>query len=233
METREKRALEALEPSPGRTPRPKARGSVGYRRHMRAGKPSRGKDALHSPGSPAPDPILAAAPVGPRVETAHGDWGLATATFSNDRRYRFRLSRVWDPSGGRVLFIMLNPSTADALVLDPTVRRCARFAKAWGAGALEVTNCFALRSTDPAGLRQVDDPVGDGNDEAIVTAALAADEVVVAWGVRARYLGREQQVAALLEKAGVGVACLRRTRRGHPGHPLYLPSDSVPTAWPD
>src|SRR5690606_4111055 len=57
-------------------------------------------------------------------------------------------------------------------VTDPTVERTLRFARAWGCGASEVVNVFALRSTDPAGLRQVDDPVGPGNDEAILAAAL-------------------------------------------------------------
>ena len=95
-----------------------------------------------------------------------------------------------------------------------------------------MTNCFALRSTDPTGLRQVDDPVGDGNDDAIVAAASAADVVVVAWGVRATYRGRELQVAALLESAGVDAVCLRRTLRGHPGHPLYLPADAIRVPWP-
>ena len=181
---------------------------------------------------PAPDPLIAAAPYGPVVKSAHSDLGLGTATFSADDRYRFRLSRVWDPSGPRICFVMLNPSTADELVLDPTVRRCATFAQAWGAGALEVTNCFALRSTDPAALRQVDDPVGDGNDEAIVAAARDADSVVVAWGVRATYRGREDHVAALLREAGIDAVCLRRTRRGHPGHPLYLPNASTRIPWP-
>jgi len=180
------------------------------------------------PVPPDADPVVAADPVGSVVETAVGPWGLATATFDATRRYRFRLSRVWDPGGPRVCFVMLNPSTADAHVLDPTVRRCAGFAGAWGAGAFEVTNVFALRSTDPAGLTRVDDPVGPGNDRAILAAARAADRVVCAWGTRATLLGRHATVLDLLRGAGVAPAALLLTRDGFPGHPLYLPRDVVP-----
>lgn len=188
-------------------------------------------DALFDVPWPDPDPVLAACPVGVHVDTAQGRWGLATATFDSARAYRFRLSRVWDPAGLRVNFCMLNPSIADALVLDPTIRRCVGFAQLWGMGALEVTNAFALRSTDPAGLRRVADPVGEGNDAAIVAAARAADLVVVAWGVHATYQDREARVRALLRDAGVSVHALRLTKDGHPGHPLYVPADTPPAVW--
>jgi hypothetical protein len=187
--------------------------------------------ALFSTLTPAPDAVLAEAPVGPVVDAASGKWGLATATFSADRLHRFRLSRIWDAAGARVNFLMLNPSTADAFELDPTVRRCIGFAQAWGAGALEVTNAYALRSTQPSGLRAVPDPVGAGNDDAIVAAARAADIVVAAWGVHATYLGRGAHVRALLADAGVELMYLRLTKDGHPGHPLYVPASTVPASW--
>lgn len=175
--------------------------------------------------------MIAARPVGSVVDTEDGPWGLATATFDDTRRYRYRLSRVWDPTLRRVNFLMLNPSTADAFTLDPTVRRCVGFATSWAAGAVEVTNAFALRSTDPAGLRHVDDPVGAGNDEAIVAAAMAADLVVVAWGVHATYRDREAELRALLADVGVVPHALRRTKDGHPGHPLYVPASAEPVPW--
>lgn len=180
---------------------------------------------------PAPDPVIARQPVGPLIDTADGEWGRATATFNTDRTHRFRLSRVWEPTGRRVNFLMLNPSTADAFVLDRTVHRCVGFAQTWGMGALEVTNVFAMRSTDPAGLKRVDDPVGAGNDDAIVAAALAADVVVVAWGVHATLGGRNQHIAALLHDAGVRPVALRVTKSGHPGHPLYVPGSAHPVPW--
>jgi hypothetical protein len=179
----------------------------------------------------APDPVVAQCPVGTEIDTQTGRWGLATATFDPLRRYRFRLSRVWGP-GTRINFLMLNPSTADAFRLDPTVRRCVGFAQSWGAGSVEVTNLFALRSTQPAGLRAVDDPVGPGNDDAIVAAAVAADVVVAAWGVHGTYRDRAQAVAAALASEGITLRCLRVTRGGHPGHPLYVPADTSPVSWP-
>jgi hypothetical protein len=181
---------------------------------------------------PDPDPILAAKPVGTEIDTADGPWGLATATFDASRRYRFRLSRVWDPDRPRFCFVMLNPSTADALILDPTVRRCAGFASAWGAGALEVTNVFALRSTNPAALKRIDDPVGPGNDGAILAAALAADQVICAWGTHATHLGRHTAIRELLRGAGIAPAALRLTKQGLPGHPLYLPRSTTPIQIP-
>lgn len=187
--------------------------------------------ALFDLPAPDPDPVVAAQPVGNRVEVADGSEGRATATFDDAGAYRFRLSRVWDPGGTRCLFAMLNPSTADAFTLDPTVRRCVRFARSWGFGALEVVNLFALRSTDPAGLRDVADPVGPGNDDAIVAAARAADIVVAAWGVHAVLGGRADAVRALLADAGVELHYLRLTKDGHPGHPLYVPAATPPTPW--
>lgn len=177
------------------------------------------------------DPVIAAHPGGPVTDVEQGIWGEGTATFDLSRAFRFRLSRVWDTSGPRVNFLMLNPSTADAFQLDPTVRRCVGFARDWGAGSLEVTNVFALRSTDPKGLRRVSEPVGVGNDAAIVAAARAADLVVFAWGSHASYLGRERQVLDMLGAHGIPAVSLRLTSKGHPGHPLYLPADSPRTPW--
>lgn len=180
---------------------------------------------------PAPDPSVARHPVGPLVDTATGPHGLATATFDPTRTYRYRLSRMWDPTKLRVNFVMLNPSTADATVVDPTVRRCLGFAHAWGAGALEVTNAFALRATDPTKLYRTSDPVGPDNDDAIVTAARDADLVIVAWGVHATHLNRQHHVRDLLTGTGKQPHVLRLTKDGHPGHPLYLPKDTLPIPW--
>lgn len=187
--------------------------------------------ALFDLPAPDPDPVIAACPVGTEVDVEQGPWGLATATFDASRVYRYRLSRVWELAQGRVNFLMLNPSTADAFKLDPTVRRCVGFAQAWQMGSCEISNAYAVRSTDPSGLKQVADPVGAGNDDAIVAAATAADLVVVAWGVHATYLDRETQVRRLLSDAGVVPHVLRLTKHGHPGHPLYVPADVEPVAW--
>ena len=165
------------------------------------------------------------------VDEATGDWGRATATFSADRRHRYLLTRHWSSAAGRVNFIMLNPSTADAFVLDPTNRRCVGFARDWGFGGLVTTNVFAWRSTDPKGLRVTDDPVGPANDEFIVESARSCELVVAAWGVHAVLGEREAQVRSLLRDAGVEVQVLRLTKQGHPGHPLYVAADTRPVAW--
>ena len=85
------------------------------------------------------------------------------AVISHDDKYRYQLSRIWDEEKPMVLFIMLNPSTADADVDDPTIRRVVNFAKSWGYGGVFVGNLYAFRSTDPKVLRYIDDPIGEEN----------------------------------------------------------------------
>lgn len=161
----------------------------------------------------------------------------ATATFSEDRAYRYRLTRTWDPAAPVATFVMLNPSTADAFTADPTVRRCIAFARRWGCGGLAVLNLFALRSTDPRGLHDHADPVGPGNDAVLTdwaqthAAAGAAGPVVAAWGGYGVLHDRGAAVAALLIAQGVRLQALAITRGGQPGHPLYLRGDSPLTEW--
>lgn len=176
------------------------------------------------------DPMIEQESCGPVLRVCSDTaWGLGTASFSACERYRFRLSRIWQPAAPRVAFLMLNPSTADAEVLDPTVRRCMGFAQAWGFGACEIVNVFALRSTDPMALYVHADPVGAGNDQAIRAAARDAAFVVAAWGVHAAHLHRDEQVQELLE--GADLRCLKLTKNGSPGHPLYLPNSCQPMPW--
>lgn len=146
------------------------------------------------------------------------------ATISGCGRYRYQLWRKWG-CGSPLLFIMLNPSTADGHVDDATIRRCVKFAHAHGFGELEVVNLYAYRATDPAELRRVADPVGPENDEHIREAAERAAAVCCAWGARPDALERVQQVMPILFGLGVEPQCLRITRSGYPQHPLYLPGD--------
>lgn len=149
------------------------------------------------------------------------------ALFSSDRVYRYAL---WRPVGGGngkiVSFIGLNPSTADEVQNDPTVRRCINFARSWGYSAMYMLNAFGLRSTDPSGLKDVDDPVGPGNNEAISVFADRSDKVVACWGIHGEYLGRCHQIMNLLYPAR-NVYSLGVTKSGMPRHPLYLRGDSV------
>jgi len=146
-----------------------------------------------------------------------------SAVFSVCRTYRYSLSRVWNPKRPSVMFVGLNPSTADEQEDDPTVRRCIGFARKWNLGGLILVNLFAYRSTDPAGLVEAGDPVGPGNDKHILASARAAARVVLAWGTKGSLLDRDQHVLSLLPSAH----CLGVTKDGHPKHPLYLAGNTV------
>jgi len=156
----------------------------------------------------------------------------AGAAFSACRRWRTLLWRRWDGTRPVANFLMLNPSTADERVLDPTCTRAQDYARRWGYGALLVTNVFAWRATDPQQLRRAPDPVGRGNDAAILRAARRAAIVVCAWGNHGAYLGRSDEVRALLRRAGIALHVLRLNANGEPAHPLYLPGALRPRAWP-
>ena len=151
----------------------------------------------------------------------------AGAKFSQCRRWRYLLWRCWDESKPVANFLMLNPSTADEFKLDPSCTRARNYAERWGYGALIVTNIFGWRSTDPKGLLLCKDPVGRGNDAAIVKAAKEAKLVVCAWGNHGEHLKRGEAVLDLLK--GVRLHALRMNGAGHPAHPLYLPSSLMPT----
>lgn len=154
------------------------------------------------------------------------------ARFSACRRWRTLLWRRWDEERPVANFLMLNPSTADETVLDPTCARARDFAERWGCGALVVTNVFAWRATDPAEMRAAADPVGRGNDAAILRAARSATIVVCAWGNHGAHLGRSAQVRRLLGGAGIALHVLRLNAGGEPAHPLYLPARLAPVRWP-
>jgi hypothetical protein len=161
------------------------------------------------------------------------------AVFSEDGRYRYRLWRelplslLAGPNADRaMLFVMLNPSTADERVDDPTIRRCMGFALSMGYGRLEVVNLFGWRATDPYELLTVVDPVGPDNDTAIAAAADAAGLIVAAWGVAQRWQARVDRVLALLREMGP-LHVLELTKDGYPRHPLYVPHDCLPRLWPE
>jgi hypothetical protein len=154
-----------------------------------------------------------------------------TASLSADGRYRYRLGRRWADGGTTCLFVMLNPSTADATIDDPTIRRCANFARGWGHGALGVVNLYAFRATDPRDLWQAEDPVGPDNDRHIENAIADAAVVICAWGAHGHRSGRDRFVCDLIAAAGKVPHCLRVTKGGAPEHPLYLPRDLRPAVW--
>lgn len=149
-----------------------------------------------------------------------------TATISACGQYRYRLGRRWS-EGPTLLFVMLNPSTADADIDDPTIRRCIGFGRSHVFGAIEVVNLYAFRATIPAELRRHCWPIGPDNDEHIQAAVEASDRVCVAWGANAGKSERPGVVFPLIRRAGKHPFCLGATRSGHPSHPLFRPALSV------
>jgi hypothetical protein len=154
------------------------------------------------------------------------------AQFSRCRRWRYLLWRRWDESKPVANFLMLNPSTADEHKLDPSCTRARNYAERWGYGALIVTNIFGWRATDPKLMRSVKDPIGRGNDAAILRAAREAKLVVCAWGNHGEHLGRGNEVLSLLREAQVELHFLRMNGKGQPCHPLYLPQTLTPEEFP-
>ena len=153
------------------------------------------------------------------------------AVYSDCERYRYSLTRVWRCEGTRVLFVMLNPSTATEVQNDPTVERCERRARALGFGGFAVANIFAFRATRPADLKRAADPVGMGNDALLASLAREAGAVLCAWGHHGSYLGHGPATERALRGAGLALSHLGLTKGGHPRHPLYLGYEQQPERW--
>lgn len=129
----------------------------------------------------------------------------------------------------RVLWVMLNPSTADGNVDDATIRRCIRFSADWGYEQLAVVNLFAFRATDPKQVDRHSAPVGPENDWWICREANRASRIIVAWGARGAAKLRASSVEPLLRESGLDrIECLGRTKIGHIRHPLYMPGGAEP-----
>jgi hypothetical protein len=183
----------------------------------------------------------------------------AGAEISKCGKYRYRLWREWrgfatddnwhrmgdgkddlDGAGNRmgwpksVVFVMLNPSTADGEIDDPTIRRCVGFAKSWGYDRLEVINLFAYRATSPADLLALghdDDPVGIDNQRHVSIALDDAGLVVCAWGVHGAHLCQDETTLGWIHDQDCQTWALKLTKNGHPSHPLYLPAHLQPFVW--
>lgn len=163
------------------------------------------------------------------------------ADISSCELYRYSLWRRWDRSKPAVLFVMLNPSTADAEQDDPTIRRCIGFAQRWGAGGVRVCNLYAYRTAYPKVLREAAgagiDPVGlltgmqNKNDLAIASMACDAGRIIAAWGAwPGPYPMRVWRVNEILRRYG-DVEALALTKDGSPRHPLYVRGDVEPVVY--
>lgn len=145
------------------------------------------------------------------------------ATFDKSGKYRYLLWREWDDEKPTCVFIMLNPSTADATTNDPTIRRAISFAERFGFGRFEAVNLFAYRVTDSSVLAKVRNPVGKENDQCILEAVARNDQCFVAWGNLGLLRQRSKDVLAMLPR-DLELRCLGVTKAGEPKHPLYLPN---------
>lgn len=152
------------------------------------------------------------------------------AEFDATGRYRYLLWRSWETQIPRIGFVMLNPSRADAVRNDPTIRRCLGFARSWGFGALEVVNLFAYCTAQPRELRLVADPIGRENDRYLVGLVQRVDQIVLAWGNGGSWQARDRSVMALWGDRAP-IYCLGSTRLGQPKHPLYLRRDVPLIPW--
>ena len=149
------------------------------------------------------------------------------AEFSDDRVYRYVLWRKWNKEKPKVVFIGLNPSTADEEINDPTITRCENFALKWKFGGLFMLNIFAFRATDPRRMKAALDPVGPGNDDWIIKVVEKAGPIVLAWGNNGDYMNRGKAVIELLHEFDLYYLG-DLTKGGHPRHPLYLKADLEP-----
>jgi len=157
-----------------------------------------------------------------------------SAVLSDCGKYRYSLTRVWDENKPRVLFIMLNPSTADAEKDDPTIRRCIGFAKDWGYGGLYVVNLFALRATNPKDLLTAPFVVGVKNEKWIRRMSSLAHLVVCAWGNGAivdKLQKRLDHTWKPLSWINKPLHYLELSNDGTPKHPLYLPKHLTSTRY--
>jgi hypothetical protein len=150
----------------------------------------------------------------------------STATISPCVKYRYDLRRVWDRDRPGCVFLMLNPSVADASKPDPTMRKCVGFAERAGCGSLTIVNLFAFRATKPKDMFAATDPVGPENDEFIIRHAAGAGLVVAAWGAcvtaTKRQVIRDRPFAVRAMLPGVQLKCLGTTGCGNPCHPVML-----------
>jgi hypothetical protein len=151
--------------------------------------------------------------------------------------FRYLLTRMWDAALPTMVWVMLNPSTADAMVDDPTILTCIDFARRNGFGSITVVNLFAFRSPHPEVMLAAADPVGPENDRHIhaelLSAAHSHGMIVAAWGTGGAHLDRDLEVVQAVEGHGLEMMCFGKTKDGHPKHPLArglhrIPRDTKP-----
>ncbi len=188
---------------------------VGFDAEIAQIKPLRlvAKDTVAAVATPAPAPFT--------LEAERPPQGESSAIISACGLYRYQLWRRWR-AGQHVVFIGLNPSTADATTNDPTIRKCMGYARLWGYGAICMVNLFAFRATQPKAMLRAEDPIGPENTDHLLEVTKSAALVICAWGRDGVNRGQDQAVLSLLRRAGITPHCLQVNQDGTPAHPLYL-----------
>lgn len=157
------------------------------------------------------------------------------ATISDDDKYRYDLGRSWGTGDKQVVWVMLNPSVADADQDDLTLTKCIGFSKRWGYDACILVNLCAYRSTDPMNLRKVPDPFGPLNEQWLDFRIGDADLLVFGWGATIETVEPNARLATLAtdiaKKNDVKPMCLGKTKTGHPRHPSRLGYDTPLEVW--
>ncbi len=159
-----------------------------------------------------------------------GDSYIKKAEISECKNYRYSLTRIWDETKPKVLFIMLNPSTADHEIDDPTIKRCIRFANSWNFGGLYVGNLLPYRATNPKELLSAENPMGFLNNIYLANLGAKSDLVVCAWGNAPilEILKKKFDFFSAFQKIDKELHCIQVSTNGTPKHPLYLKGDSTP-----
>lgn len=147
---------------------------------------------------------------------------ISGADFSICRKYRFALWRIWDTDKPAVMFVGLNPSTANESGDDPTIKRVIAMSKKWGFGGVYMLNCFPFVSTDPAAL--TDCGRMEENNEWLQAVSNKCEQVVFAWGAFAIAKQRADQLSSMFPEA----KALQINKDGSPKHPLYVRVGTVP-----
>ena len=147
---------------------------------------------------------------------------FAEAIYSGCMAYRYALRVELDGEGLDVVFICLNPSTADHDKPDPTVTRCINRCNSMGASSFTMLNIFAYRATDPGDMKKQADPVGHWNDRIIYANALRAGRIVYAWGNHGKFKNRSETVKLLTRNMRDKTYYLKATKTGEFYHPLYV-----------
>lgn len=163
--------------------------------------------------------------------------GMQTGAIFSDEKtpiYRYFLWRMWDTNLPCLILIMLNPSEADQINNDQTIRVVINRAREEGFGAVAVVNLFAWRSKSPADMKKAEYPVGPLNDQIIKMLLSEKDQAILcAWGPHGSHKNRSEEIKCQIQRAGIVPLVINLSKDGQPGHPLYKQSSEKLRPWPE